>query len=115
MRPHHRNQLGFLLITALIIIVIQVLLGAITRLTGSGLSITRWDIVTGTLPPLNATAWNETFVLYQQSPQYKLLNSTMSLADFKFIFFGSGCTVYGGASGLYFCWAYFLFLLPPAA
>ncbi|MBK8444065.1 MAG: COX15/CtaA family protein [Sphingobacteriales bacterium] len=87
MRPHHRKQLGFLLITALIIIVIQVLLGAITRLTGSGLSITRWDIVTGTLPPLNTTAWNEAFLLYQQSPQYKLLNSTMSLADFKFIFF----------------------------
>jgi len=71
MRPHHRKQLGFLLITALIIIVIQVLLGAITRLTGSGLSITRWDIVTGTLPPLNTTAWNEAFLLYQQSQHHE--------------------------------------------
>src|SRR5688500_11651602 len=66
---------------------IQILLGGITRLTGSGLSITRWEIVTGTLPPLNETQWNEAFDLYKQTPQYQKINEGMSLSQFKFIFF----------------------------
>lgn len=68
-------------------IIVQVLLGGITRLTGSGLSITEWDVVTGTLPPLSETAWLQKFSEYQQTPQYRLLNTSFSLADFKFIFF----------------------------
>lgn len=68
-------------------IIIQVLLGGITRLTGSGLSITEWNVVTGTLPPLNETQWMTEFDKYKQTPQYELLNSGFSLRDFKFIFF----------------------------
>lgn len=65
----------------------QILLGGITRLTGSGLSITQWEIVTGTLPPLNEREWNEAFDLYQATPQFKKINEGISLSQFKFIFF----------------------------
>jgi len=65
----------------------QVILGGITRLTGSGLSITRWDIVSGVIPPLNATQWQDTFELYKQTPQYLKINAHFTLSDFKFIYF----------------------------
>ncbi|MDF2190863.1 COX15/CtaA family protein [Paraflavitalea sp. CAU 1676] len=68
-------------------LLIQVVLGGITRLTGSGLSITEWNVVTGTLPPLNEDRWVQEFNKYRQTPQYLLLNSDFTLADFKFIFF----------------------------
>lgn len=68
-------------------IFVQIILGGITRLTGSGLSITKWDIVTGTIPPLNASDWNREFDLYKQTPQYRQINAGMSLQDFKFIYF----------------------------
>lgn len=68
-------------------IIIQILLGGITRLTGSGLSITEWNVVTGALPPLNEAAWITEFDKYKQTPQYSLLNSSFTLQDFKFIFF----------------------------
>ena len=68
-------------------IIIQVLLGGITRLTGSGLSITEWNVVTGTLPPMGEQQWMTEFEKYQHTPQYQLLNSGFTLKDFKFIFF----------------------------
>ncbi len=63
------------------------MLGGITRLTGSGLSITEWDVVTGTLPPFSHQQWLEEFAKYQQTPQFRYLNHAFSLADFKSIFF----------------------------
>ncbi|HET9745436.1 MAG TPA: COX15/CtaA family protein [Chitinophagaceae bacterium] len=68
-------------------IMIQILLGGVTRLTGSGLSITEWDIITGTLPPMNEQQWIEEFNKYKQTPQFLLLNYDFTLDDFKFIFF----------------------------
>lgn len=68
-------------------IIIQVLLGGITRLTGSGLSITEWNVVTGTLPPLNEQQWLGEFDKYKQTPQFSLLNFDFTIKDFKFIFF----------------------------
>jgi cytochrome c oxidase assembly protein subunit 15 len=68
-------------------LIVQILLGGITRLTGSGLSITEWEVVTGTLPPLNETAWMVEFDKYKSTPQYKLLNTDFTISDFKFIFF----------------------------
>ncbi|RYZ19000.1 MAG: heme A synthase, partial [Chitinophagaceae bacterium] len=56
-------------------VIIQVILGGITRLTGSGLSITEWNVVTGALPPLSQAQWLAEFHKYQASPQYRLLNS----------------------------------------
>lgn len=70
-----------------VMLIIQIVLGGITRLTGSGLSITEWDVITGTLPPLNEQQWMQEFHKYQQTPQYRLLNFNFTLSDFKFIFF----------------------------
>jgi cytochrome c oxidase assembly protein subunit 15 len=66
---------------------IQVMLGGITRLTGSGLSITEWNVLTGAVPPLNAGQWTAEFNKYKQTPQFHLLNADFTLSDFKFIFF----------------------------
>ena len=68
-------------------LIIQVLLGGITRLTGSGLSITEWKPIVGTLPPLNQAEWMQAFTRYKEIAQYKYLNQHFSLSDFKFIFF----------------------------
>lgn len=75
------------LLAGVFMIIIQVMLGGITRLTGSGLSITEWNVVTGTLPPLSHEQWMQEFAKYQQTPQYKYLNHHFTLPDFKFIFF----------------------------
>ncbi|MBA4139599.1 MAG: COX15/CtaA family protein [Segetibacter sp.] len=68
-------------------LIIQVLLGGITRLTGSGLSITEWKPLMGALPPMNEAQWQKAFNGYQQIAQFKYLNRHFSLSDFKFIFF----------------------------
>ena len=67
----------------------MVVVGGITRLTESGLSITRWDLVSGTLPPLSGEAWREAFDLYRATPEYREINGPagMGLAEFKVIFF----------------------------
>ena len=67
--------------------VIQIAIGGITRLTGSGLSITEWEVVTGALPPMNEAHWQELFAKYKTTPQFQLLNFDFDLANFKFIFF----------------------------
>ena len=73
-----------LLITILVGIMITV--GGLTRLTDSGLSITKWDIISGILPPMSLNDWEKSFTLYKQIPEYKLLNSSMSLEEFKTIY-----------------------------
>lgn len=75
------------LILGLIMLIGQVVIGGITRLTGSGLSITRWDIITGVIPPLNAEEWVSEFELYKETPQYHKINSTFTIQEFKFIYF----------------------------
>ncbi len=65
----------------------MVVVGGITRLTGSGLSITEWKVVTGAIPPLNEKEWNEAFDKYKQIPQYQVVNLHFTLRDFKYIFF----------------------------
>ena len=68
-------------------LIVQVILGGITRLTGSGLSITEWNVITGALPPMNGQQWLAEFDKYRHTPQYQLLNGDFTLRDFKFIFF----------------------------
>lgn len=68
-------------------IMIQVLLGGITRLTGSGLSITEWKPILGALPPLNQQAWELAFNKYKQIGQFKYINNDFTLGDFKLIYF----------------------------
>lgn len=69
------------------LIVLMVAVGGITRLTESGLSITEWKLVTGTLPPLSEAAWMAEFEKYKQIPEYQQINAGMSLAAFKGIYF----------------------------
>jgi cytochrome c oxidase assembly protein subunit 15 len=67
-------------------ILVMVVLGGVTRLTGSGLSIMEWAPVRGILPPLNHAEWEQLFRLYQQIPQYTLLHAGFGLEDFRHIF-----------------------------
>jgi len=81
------RPVAYWVLAGTVMLFIQVLLGGITRLTGSGLSITEWNVITGAIPPLNHEQWLEEFAKYKQTPQFKLLNADFNLADFKFIFF----------------------------
>ena len=73
-----------LLITFLV--ALMIIVGGLTRLTGSGLSIVKWDIISGILPPLSLSDWGKSFILYKQIPEYKLVNSSMTLEQFKTIY-----------------------------
>lgn len=84
---HIPQSVKIWLITGLVMVLLQIVIGGVTRLTGSGLSITRWEIVTGTIPPLNDADWQEAFDLYKQTPQYQKINEGMSMGAFKFIYF----------------------------
>lgn len=75
------------LLVGVAMIVVQIALGGLTRLTGSGLSITEWAPIMGTLPPMNHDEWMKAFEGYQQISQYKHVNSHFTLSDFKFIFY----------------------------
>lgn len=68
-------------------IFIMVLVGGITRLTNSGLSMVNWSLFMGSIPPLNDLEWQETFNLYKDSPEFKKINYDYTLSDFKYIFF----------------------------
>ncbi len=87
MESRKRKAVGIWLMIGVAMILIQIALGGITRLTESGLSITRWEVVTGTMPPLNQSQWQEEFDAYRNSPQYQKVNKGMKLEEFKKIFF----------------------------
>jgi len=67
-------------------VALMVVIGGLTRLTDSGLSITEWNVIKGALPPLNEAAWMVEFDKYRQIPEYQLQNKGMSMADFKVIY-----------------------------
>ena len=90
----------------------MVVLGGVTRLTGSGLSIVEWAPILGILPPLNHEAWQETFRLYQQYPEFQLKNFHMTLDDFKSIFWLEYAhRLLGRAIGLIFFLPFLYFFL----
>lgn len=90
----------------------MILIGGLTRLTESGLSITEWNPVTGALPPLSEAAWSTEFEKYQATPQFKLTNADMTLSDFKFIFWWEwGHRQLGRFVGLVWALGFFGFLL----
>ncbi|MBK7566680.1 MAG: COX15/CtaA family protein [Bacteroidetes bacterium] len=72
--------------TGVVMVLIQVMIGGITRLTESGLSITEWDVVMGSMPPGNDAEWEKEFQLYQSSAQYAKINSDFSVEQFKKIY-----------------------------
>ncbi|MCL4675270.1 MAG: COX15/CtaA family protein, partial [Pararhodobacter sp.] len=68
------------------LVMAMIVVGGLTRLTGSGLSITEWRPVTGAIPPMSAADWQVEFDRYRQIDQYQLLNQGMTLAEFQFIY-----------------------------
>ncbi len=81
------KQISRWLTWILVLVIVMIALGAITRLTRSGLSIVEWKPIIGILPPLNHSEWQQEFSLYQNFPEYKKLNYDMTLDDFKGIYF----------------------------
>ena len=80
------NQLSIWLITMFWIISLMIIVGGLTRLTDSGLSITKWELFSGFLPPLNDNDWILYFNLYQEIPEFKFQNYNMNMKEFKIIF-----------------------------
>jgi|TARA_B110000211_G_C14091175_1_gene559188 cytochrome c oxidase assembly protein subunit 15 len=72
---------------SLTLVFLIIIVGGLTRLTNSGLSITQWELFKGIFPPLNSSSWENYFKLYKEIPQYKLLNNNMNLSEFKIIFY----------------------------
>jgi cytochrome c oxidase assembly protein subunit 15 len=90
----------------------MVVVGGVTRLTHSGLSITEWQPIVGTLPPLDAAAWNEAFAKYQATPEFRDVNHAMTLAQFKRIFWWEYAhRLLGRATGIVFLVPYLWFLV----
>ena len=87
LRKEYLKFINYWLISLLIFIAIIVIVGGLTRLTDSGLSITTWDVVSGILPPLNTNEWEKVFNLYKEIPQFYLLNQSMTLNEFKVIYY----------------------------
>ena len=83
-RDFARIRAWLLVVAALVFLMVSI--GGATRLTGSGLSITEWQPIVGTLPPLSQADWLEAFAKYRQIPQYEHVNRGMSLEAFKAIF-----------------------------
>jgi len=108
---HKSKKVAQWLMLGVVMTVIQIALGGITRLTGSGLSITEWDVVTGTLPPLNNASWLQLFEKYKTTPQFHLLNFDFTLANFKFIFFWEWFhRLWARSIGLVFAFGFIYFL-----
>src|SRR3954467_1947806 len=84
--PDSRRAIATWLLACCALVFAMVVVGGVTRLTHSGLSITEWQPIVGTLPPMTDSAWGETFARYQATPEYRQVNSGMSLAEFKGIF-----------------------------
>ncbi|TBN06405.1 heme A synthase [Hyunsoonleella flava] len=81
------KRVVYWLLTGCILIFIMVIVGGITRLTHSGLSISNYKLISGTIPPMNEVEWQEAFDLYKQYPEYQKLNNHFDLEDFKDIYF----------------------------
>ena len=100
------------LLSGCLLIFIMVVIGGITRLTHSGLSISNYKLISGTIPPMNDVEWQTAFDLYQQYPEYQKLNNHFSLQDFKDIYFWEWLHRFiGRMIGLVFFLPFLYFLL----
>jgi heme a synthase len=100
------------LLTGCALIFTMVIIGGITRLTQSGLSIVEWDLLMGTIPPLSDAAWQDLFVKYQNSPQYQLVNYHFNMEEFKSIFWWEYIhRLFGRFIGLVFFLPFLYFLI----
>ena len=107
-----RGAIRAWLVVIFLMVVLMVMVGGLTRLTDSGLSITEWRPIMGALPPMNAADWAVEFDKYRASPQYLLMNHGMELSEFKVIFWWEwGHRNLGRAIGLVWAVGFFFFVL----
>ncbi len=108
----YRRQLGIWLAVCCALIFAMVVLGGVTRLTGSGLSMVDWRPIMGVLPPLSLSEWQSTFEMYQQSPEYQKKNMHLDLGGFKSIFwFEYAHRLLGRTIGMVFLLPFLYFLI----
>jgi len=107
----HQRQLSIWLLVCCAMIFSMVVLGGVTRLTGSGLSMVQWDPIFGIIPPLDEASWNADFDLYKQSPEYNKINIGMDLDGFRKIYwFEFSHRLLGRAIGIVFLVPFLFFL-----
>ena len=107
----HNRYMATWLLLCCVMVFAMVILGGVTRLTGSGLSMVEWDPIFGIFPPFDRESWIETFNLYKQSPEYLKINLGMDLAGFKNIYwFEYGHRLLGRAIGTFFLVPFLFFL-----
>jgi heme a synthase len=106
-----RRAIRLWLMVLFALVMAMIIVGGLTRLTDSGLSITEWKPVTGAIPPLDEASWQAEFAKYQASPEFRLQNSTMDLAAFKGIYWWEwGHRQLGRAIGLVWAVGFLAFL-----
>lgn len=111
-RKDARNSIRNWLFSLFALVFLMILVGGATRLTDSGLSITEWRPLTGSIPPLNAADWASEFAKYQEIDEFRIQNSWMTLADFKVIYWWEwGHRQLGRVIGLVWAIGFFWFLL----
>lgn len=111
MKKDNKKVIYWLLLGCTLIF-IMVVVGGITRLTHSGLSISNYKLISGTIPPMNEIEWQEAFDLYKQFPEYQKLNTNFTLEDFKDIYFWEWLhRVLGRFIGLVFLLPFLYFLI----
>jgi cytochrome c oxidase assembly protein subunit 15 len=84
---NNNKSVIYWLLSGCILVFVMVVVGGITRLTGSGLSMTDWHLVTDTFPPMSNAAWQTAFDEYKKFPEYQRINSHFTIDDYKFIYF----------------------------
>ena len=111
-KHHPHKAIIYWLFTGFILTAIMVVIGGVTRLTDSGLSMTDWQLISGSIPPLNEVDWLEAFDEYKQFPEFQKVNKNMSISEFKFIFFWEYFhRVFGRLIGLVFIIPFLFFWL----
>lgn len=111
MTKKQQNQVSNWLLIGVVMIFVQIIIGGVTRLTGSGLSITEWAPIMGAIPPLNKEDWIIAFDKYKEIAQFQYLNAHFDLNDFKFIFFWEWFhRLWARSLGIVFAFPFFYFL-----
>ena len=112
MQPNSERQIAAWLLICCLMLSLIIVVGGVTRLTHSGLSIVEWQPIVGTLPPLDEPQWQETFAKYKLTPEFQKVNFAMSLAEFKGIFWWEYVhRLLGRLIGMVFLIPYLVFLM----
>ena len=108
----YKNLVLYWLLTLIFLLITMIVVGGLTRLTDSGLSITKWELFRGVLWPKNFEEWEFYFSQYKEIPQFKLINPNMSLAEFKVIYFWEWFhRILGRTIGLFFLIPFIYFVI----